>query len=131
MFLSTKEARGILSRTVQLSDLVWQCANLAGFISACYTNDLDMIRDAIEDVIIEPQRQALIPGFRDVKQAAMQNGALGCSISGAGPTVFCWCETAAAERIQAAMVAAFAAHNLACDSWITSIEATGARVIDQ
>ena len=130
MFLSTKEARGILSRTVQLSDLVWQCANLAGFISACYTNDLDMIRDAFEDVIIEPQRQALIPGFRDVKQAAMQNGALGCSISGAGPTVFCWCETPAAERIQAAMIAAFAAHGLACDSWISSIEPTGARIID-
>ena len=130
MFLSTKEARGILSRTVQLSDLVWQCANLAGFISACYTNDLDMIRDAFEDVIIEPQRQALIPGFKDVKNAAMSNGALGCSISGAGPTVFCWCETPAAERIQAAMVAAFAAHGLACDSWISSIEATGARVLD-
>lgn len=129
MFLSTKEARGILSRTVSLSDLVWQCANLAGFISACYTNDLDMIRDAFEDVIIEPQRQALIPGFKDVKAAAMQNGALGCSISGAGPTVFCWCETPAAEAIQRAMVGAFAAHGLACDTWISSIEATGARVV--
>ena len=130
MFLSTKEARGILSRTVQLSDLVWQCANLAGFISACYTNDLDMIRDAFEDVIIEPQRKALIPGFADVKHAAMSNGALGCSISGAGPTIFCWCETAAAQRIRTAMIAAFGAHNMQCDSWISSIEATGARIID-
>ncbi len=45
MFLSTREARGILSRTVTLSDFVWQTANLAGFISGCYSNDLDMIRD--------------------------------------------------------------------------------------
>lgn len=130
MFLSTKEARRILSPTVELSDVVWQCANLAGFISACYTNDLDMIRDAFEDVIVEPQRQALIPGFRAVKQAAMSNGALGCSISGAGPTTFAWCLAADAERIVAAMVAAFGAHGLACDRWISAIEPTGARVID-
>jgi homoserine kinase len=130
MFLSTKEARRILSGTVTLSDLVWQCANLAGFISACYTNDLEMIRDAFQDVIVEPQRQALIPGFLAVKQAAMTNGALGCSISGAGPTTFAWCLAADAAPIQAAMVAAFGAHGLACDAWISAIETTGARVID-
>ena len=130
MFLSTKEARQILSRTVSLSDLVWQCANLAGFISACYTNDLDMIRDAFVDVVVEPQRQALIPGFRAVKEAAMSNGALGCSISGAGPTTFAWCLEADAARIQAAMVRAFGVHGLACDQWISAIEPTGARVID-
>jgi len=130
MFLSTKEARRILSRTVELSDLVWQCANLAGFISACYTNDLDMIRDAFEDVIVEPQRQALIPGFKAVKRGAMSNGALGCSISGAGPTVFCWCEEPQAPAIRAAMVAAFKDHGLDSDSWISAIETTGARVID-
>jgi len=130
MFLSTREARRILSRTVELSDLVWQCANLAGFISACYTNDLDMIRDAFEDVVVEPQRQALIPGFKAVKHAAMSNGALGCSISGAGPTVFCWCEEPQAPAIRTAMVAAFAANGLASDSWISSIEPTGARVVD-
>ena len=130
MFLSTREARRILSKSVSLSDLVWQCANLAGFISACYTNDLDMIRDAFEDVVVEPQRQALIPGFKAVKQAAMANGALGCSISGAGPTTFAWCLEADAARIQDAMVAAFGASGLACDRWISSIEPTGARVID-
>jgi len=130
MYLSTREARRILSKTVELSDLVWQCANLAGFISACYTNDLDMIRDAFEDVVVEPQRQALIPGFRAVKHAAMSNGALGCSISGAGPTVFAWCETPAAEAIVTAMTGAFAANGLACDRWISAIEPVGARVID-
>ena len=130
MFLSTREARRILSKTVELSDLVWQCANLAGFISACYTNDLDMIRDAFEDVVVEPQRQALIPGFKDVKRAAMSNGALGCSISGAGPTVFAWCEEAAAPTIVKEMAAQFAAHKLGSDQWISSIEPTGARVID-
>src|SRR5207237_7275736 len=90
MFLATAKARAILRRTVELSDFVWQTANLAGFISGCYTNDLDMIRASLEDVVIEPQRQALIPGFQDVRRAAMEAGALGCSISGAGPTTFAW-----------------------------------------
>lgn len=131
MYLSTREARGILSRTVTLADFVWQTANLAGFISGCYSNDLDMIRDSFEDVVIEPQRQALIPGFRDVRGAAMTAGALGCSISGAGPTVFAWCEAPRAEVIRDAMTTAFAAHGLASDRWITSIEPAGARLVDR
>jgi homoserine kinase len=130
MFLSTREARRILKKQIDLSDVVWQCANLAGFISGCYSNDLEMIRDAFEDVIIEPQRQQLIPGFKAVKQAAMSNGALGCSISGAGPTVFAWCEAPYAEGIRSAMVAAFSEHGLESDHWVSTIEASGARVID-
>jgi homoserine kinase len=110
---------------------VWQTANLAGFISGCYSNDLDMIRDAFQDVIIEPQRQALIPGFRTVRAAAMDCGALGCSISGAGPSVFAWCEAPSAEAARDAMVRAFADHGLASDHWITSIEPRGARIVDR
>lgn len=130
MVLSTRDARSILAKTVTLSDVVWQCANLAGFISACYTNDLDMIRDAFEDVIVEPQRQALIPGFKAVKHAAMERGALGCSISGAGPTVFAWCEDHSVPAIAAAMCGAFGAHGLECDHWVSAIEPRGARIIE-
>ena len=89
--VSTKQARAILSRTVNMSDFVWQTANLAGFISGCYTNDLDLIKASLEDVIIEKQRQVLIPGFNEVRMAALDKGALGCSISGAGPTLFALC----------------------------------------
>jgi homoserine kinase len=130
MYLSTREARRILRKQIDLSDVVWQCANLAGFISACYSNDLEMMRDAFEDVLIEPQRQALIPGFKAVKQAAMSNGALGCSISGAGPTVFAWAEAPYAEGIRAAMVEAFNEHGLDSDHWVSAIEGGGARVVD-
>jgi homoserine kinase len=131
MFLSTREARRVLRKTVDLSDLVWQTANLAGFLSACYTNDLAMLRDAFEDVIIEPQRATLIPGFKAVKQAAMGNGALGCSISGAGPTVFAWAEEPYAEGVRVAMVEAFPEHDLATDSWVSAIDTEGARILEE
>jgi homoserine kinase len=129
MYLGTREARAILNSNVTRSDFVWQTANLAGFISGCYSNDLEMIRDAFNDVIIEPQRHSLIPGFKDVQSAAMSAGALGCSISGAGPTIFAWSEVQHAEAVRGAMVAAFVPHGLQSDSWISTIEHYGARVV--
>ena len=129
MYMGTREARAMLKSDVSRSDYVWQSANLAGFISGCYSNDLDMIRDSFNDVIIEPQRHSMIPGFKSVQRGAMSAGALGCSISGAGPTVFAWAEFQHAEAVRGAMVAAFAAHNLETDAWISAVENYGARVV--
>jgi homoserine kinase len=129
MYLGTREARAILNTNVSRSDFVWQSANLAGFISGCYSNDLEMIRESFNDVIIEPQRQSLIPGFKDVQRAAMSAGALGCSISGAGPAVFAWSVLQHAEAVRGAMAAAFAAHGLQSDSWVSPMQNYGARVV--
>ncbi|MGH8275434.1 MAG: homoserine kinase, partial [Steroidobacteraceae bacterium] len=129
MFLATARARAILSRSVELADFVWQTANLAGFISGCYTDDLDMIRASFEDVVIEPQRQALIPGFREVRRAAMDAGALGCSISGAGPSMFAWALEASAAAVLGAMRAEFGRHGLATDGWVVEVRTAGARVM--
>jgi homoserine kinase len=129
MVLATREARAILSPTVPLSDVIWQQANLAGFLAGCFSGDLALIRESLLDVVIEPQRQLLIPGFVEVKQAALAAGALGASISGAGPTVFAWCDEADAEKVRAGMVDAFARHGLETDSWISTIDRAGARVI--
>ena len=84
----------------------------------------------MEDVVIEPQRKVLIPGFQAVKDGAMQNGALGCSISGAGPTVFAWCEETDASRIRDAMVAGFSAHGMQSDAWISTLDRVGAQIVD-
>jgi homoserine kinase len=130
MFLSTRQARAILKGSVEMKDFVWQTANLAGFISGCYTNDIDMLRESFEDVVIEPQRSALIPGFNEVRRAAISAGALGCSISGAGPTIFAWCLESHALAVREAMVVEFSHHGLASDHWTTAIEPVGARVID-
>lgn len=127
--VSTKQARAILSGTVNMSDFVWQTANLAGFISGCYTNDLDMIKASLVDVIIEKQRQVLIPGFTDVRTAALSKGALGCSISGAGPTVFALCLESDAREVRHAMEQAFAAQGVETDKWIVSVQSGGAHVV--
>ena len=127
--VSTKQARAILSRTINLSDFVWQSANLAGFISGCYTNDLDLIKASLVDVIIEKQRQVLIPGFLEVRAGAMASGALGCSISGAGPTVFALCMEADARVVRDAMVTEFTRLNVATDKWIVPVQSGGAHVV--
>jgi homoserine kinase len=129
MFLSTAKARAILKGSVELSDFVWQTANLAGFISGCYTNDLDLIRASLEDVVIEPQRQALIPGFQEVRRAALDKGALGCSISGAGPAMFAWATAEAAPAVLAAMQEEFARRELRSSAWCVQLNAPGARVL--
>jgi homoserine kinase len=129
LFLSTKEARSILRSSVAMSDFVWQTAHLAGFIAGCYTDDIELIRTSLEDVVIEKQRQTLIPGFPDVRRAAMAAGALGCSISGAGPTVFAWALEHQATAVLAAMRAEFGRHNVPIDEWIIEINSPGARVI--
>jgi homoserine kinase len=129
MFLSTQQARALLKGSVELSDFVWQTANLAGFISGCYTDDLDMIRASFEDVVIEPQRQALIPGFADVRRAAIDAGALGCSISGAGPALFAWAQGTRAAAVLAAMRVPFERLSIGLDAWVVAIDSPGARLI--
>jgi homoserine kinase len=130
MFLATSKARAILKLNVDLSDFVWQTAHLAGFISGCYTDDLDMIRASFEDVVIEPQRQALIPGFQEVRRGAMEAGALGCSISGAGPSMFAWSLETVAPAVLVAMQREFTRHSLASDGWVVQLHSAGARVIE-
>ncbi|MEK7356405.1 MAG: homoserine kinase, partial [Bdellovibrionota bacterium] len=92
LVVETKAARGVLKADVHLKAHVEQLANLAGFVAACYRNDVALLRASLHDLVIEPQRAHLILGFSDVKDCAMKAGAIGCSISGAGPSVFAWVE---------------------------------------
>jgi len=88
----TKDARGILSQDVPMATCIEQMGNLGAFVAAMYRNDYDLIRRSLQDVWIEPQRARLIPHFAQAKGAALDNGALGCSISGAGPSIFALCD---------------------------------------
>ena len=84
----TKEARAILKPEVPMKNVIRQSGNLGGLLLGLQNGDFDMIRDSLQDVMIEPQRAHLIPHFHEVQEKALLAGALGCSISGSGPTIF-------------------------------------------
>jgi homoserine kinase len=96
----TSESRAILSPTVPLSDAGKQAANLGAFVAACFRSDLDLLHRSMVDYLIEPQRAHLIPHFRQLQQIALEEEAIGCSISGSGPSIFALCHNSnEAERI--------------------------------
>jgi len=122
----TKDARDILSDQTTLKNTITQTGNIGGLIVGMYNADLDLISRSLNDVIIEPQRAKLIPGFYDVKDAAMNQGAMGCSISGAGPTIFAICpNTFVAENAAAEMKAAFKKNKIKSDIFISPINQNG------
>lgn len=130
--VKTQDARDILKKTLSLKDAIVQWGNIAGLVAGLMKSDYDLISRSLNDVIIEPVRAILIPGFAEVKAAALQAGALGCSISGSGPSVFALVtDTDTAERVASAMQAAFAAHQIASDRYISKINQEGAHLVPQ
>lgn len=86
--LKTSDARSVLKQTVSLKSAIMQWGNVGGLVAGLYTNDYDLIGRSLQDVIIEPVRSMLIPGFDSIKQVAYESGALGSGISGSGPSIF-------------------------------------------
>lgn len=86
--IKTADSRSVLKTHLSLKDGVTQWGNLGGLIAGLFKEDYELIGRSLVDVIVEPLRSVLIPGFADVKQAAIDAGALGCGISGSGPSVF-------------------------------------------
>lgn len=84
----TSDARQILKQQVPLKDAIRQWGNIAGLVIGFLKNDFDLIGRSLEDVIIEPVRSILIPGFDELKSSCKEAGALGGGISGSGPSVF-------------------------------------------
>jgi homoserine kinase len=124
--LSTAMARRALPRTVPLSTVTNQLAQVGAMVAACYLNDLALFGRSIDDRIAEPARASLIPGFIDAKRAAMDAGALGASISGAGPTTFAIADDQdRAQEIAAAMTASYARQGIGCTTTVTEIDMDG------
>ncbi|BBD79008.1 homoserine kinase [Aerosticca soli] len=128
--LETRRARAALAGDYRLGEFVAQSANLALTLAGCYRGEAALVREGLKDVLVEPRRAALVPGFARVKQAALGHRALGASISGGGPSVFGWYENRAdAQAAAAAMQAAFAAEGLASDALVAPIDGPAARVL--
>ena len=102
---------------------------VAAFVAGCATGDLDLLRAGFEDLLVEPQREHLLPVLPQVKAAALANGALGCSFSGSGPSVFAWALEANAQAVEGAMAAAFQAARLRADAYRAQVASEGVKVI--
>lgn len=123
----TKDARNVLSSNVTLQQMIEQTGNLAGLIVGLLNSDYELIGRSLQDVVIEPQRAHLIPHFYEVKKAAKDAGALGCSISGAGPSIFALSVgRATAESVGAAMQAVADAAGISNQLFVSVINKKGA-----
>ncbi len=130
--VETGAARALLGETVPLRDAVRQWGNLGGLIAGLFLNDLALLSRSLEDAIAEPKRAALVPGFHAVKRAALQAGALGCSLSGSGPSLFALCASIErAQRVGEALQTSFAANGggIEADLWVSSVGRQGARLV--
>tara|TARA_B110000977_G_scaffold201557_1_gene296853 strand:+ start:6120 stop:7040 length:921 start_codon:yes stop_codon:yes gene_type:complete len=86
--IKTADSRRILKSSLSLKDAITQWGNVGGLVAGLYREDYELIGRSLQDVVIEPVRSILIPGFNEIKEAALRAGALGCGISGSGPSVF-------------------------------------------
>jgi len=128
--LETRHAREALKGAYALTEFVAQSAHLALVLCGCHQGDANLVRAGLRDVLVEPRRAALIPGFAAVKQAALDHLALGASISGAGPSVFAWFDSeVAAELAAPAMRVAFADAGLPSEAFVSPINGPAAAIV--
>jgi homoserine kinase len=88
----TEDSRKVLPEKIDLKDAITQWANVGGLVAGLYSKNYNLISNSLQDIIVEPHRKKLIPFFDDVKNAAINSGALGAGISGSGPTIFALCK---------------------------------------
>jgi len=130
--LRTEDARKVLKQEITMKDAIQQWGNLAGLIAGLMQKDYALIGRSLQDVIVEPMRALLIPGFEEVKIAALESGVLGCSISGSGPSIFALATSnQIAENAGAAMKVALNKIGLEGTIYVSKINDEGARVIEQ
>jgi len=132
MEVETGAARRLVGDRVGLQDATRQWANVGGLVAALYTSDLALLSRSLVDHIAEPKRAGLVPGLADVKAAAMAAGALGCSLSGSGPSIFALAPSLdIAQSAGEAMRRAFsAASPIESDLWVCPVGRQGARVVN-
>jgi homoserine kinase len=127
MEIKTSMARGILDKHIPLRTAVKQWGNVGGLIAGFFSEDYDLIGRSLVDHVAEPKRSSLIPGFQEMKEAAMQNGALGAGISGSGPSVFALCRgEVSGEAVLRAMKACLDARGITYIAYLSPVNRAGA-----
>jgi homoserine kinase len=131
LVVRTEEARGVLPETVSLKSAIRQWGNVGGLVAGLMTGNATLVGKCVEDVIVEPARAHLVPGFYEVKKAALDAGAFGCSLSGSGPSMFAVASSKGnAKTIALAMVKTFARiAQVKADVYISRTNMAGAAIL--
>jgi len=129
--VKTADARQILKKELQLKDAIKQWGNVAGLVSGFFKNDYQLISRSLEDVVIEPLRSILIPGFDEVKKGSKEAGALGGGISGSGPSIFMLSKDEhTAQQVATVMQTVYDKLGIAYHVYVTTINQQGVVEID-
>ena len=129
--IRTEDARNVLNSNIPIADAVTQSANLAGLISALYTGDYELLSRSLVDVSAEPHRKKLIPLYDEVKNAALQAGALGVGISGSGPTIYALSKGKnIAEKVAKAMNSIYQNSSIDFNVYTSAINNKGIKILD-
>lgn len=124
--IKTADARKILPKTIALKNAITQWSNVGSFVHGLHTNDYDLISRSLKDVVVEPFRSQLIPGFEKIKKTALENGALGTGISGSGPSVFSLCKTETnAKEVEKAIRQTYQNQNIPFEIYVSKINLEG------
>jgi len=127
----TADARSILKQQVLLKDAIRQWGNIAGLVAGLLQKDYALIGRSLEDVLIEPVRSILIPGFDTIKQLSKEAGALGGGISGSGPSIFMLSkDEATAKAVEQQMHNVYESLSLDHHTYVTTINDTGVRFVN-
>ncbi len=129
--IKTAEARALLAKEISLKTAITQWGNLGGLVSGLFLNDYELISRSLIDKVAEPMRKKLIPEFDNIKQTALQAGALGSGISGSGPSIFTLCKgMESAKKVEKELKAVYQKTNIPFETHISGINAKGAITLD-
>lgn len=128
--IKTSDAREILPKQVSLKDATAQWANVGSLIHALHTSDYKLIHRSLQDIIVEPHRKQLIPYFDDVKFAALEAGALGCAISGSGPSIFALSQSKeTALKVENTMQIVYLKTSIEFNTFVSDINIQGIKIL--
>jgi len=129
--LNTSDARRVLKKEVSYENAIIQSANTAGFMVALIKGDFELLKRSMSDLLAEPYRMQLIPGFDAIKNAAMEAGAIGCGISGSGPSVFALCKGEnTAQHVAQIIQDGFTKIGLHNEGYVSKANAEGTRIVE-
>lgn len=130
--VKTKDARDVLPAEIALKDAVIQWANVGGLISGLYTDNYKLISNSLVDIIVEPARKGLIPFFNEVKNSALNSGALGAGISGSGPTIFALCKgNEVASNVYKSIEESYKKTGIDFEMFISKVNPEGIKILEE